>query len=289
MKESNRNSAGRRPRRKASQSGQADLRKRRAIHIVVALLLVATISGVSGYAAKVHDTDEKLLPPVITPPKQFGEPPSDAIFLFDGEDTSEWESEKDKGKVNWKVENGYMEVVKKAGGIRTKKTFGNCQLHIEWRTPEGIDPKITGQKRSNSGVFLMDKYEVQVLDSYTDDNYKTNRTYADGQAAALYGRYPPMINACRKPGEWQSYDISFLRPIFDKEGNCIRKARITVLHNGVVVHNNVEIKGAASQKKKGASGQYNEGHIRLQDHGHPICFRNIWVRELPEQSYLIED
>ena len=258
--------------------------KERAINIIIGLLLVATISGVSGYAAKVHDMDEKLLPPVITPPKQFGQHPSDAIVLFDGEDTSEWESEKDKGDVKWKVENGYMEVVKKTGGIRTKKLFGNCQLHIEWRTPEGVDPKITGQKRCNSGVFLMDKYEVQVLDSYTDDNYKTNRTYADGQAAALYGRYAPMVNACRKPGEWQSYDISFLKPIFDEDGKLVRNARITVLHNGVVVHNNAEIKGSTPPKKRGASSPRNKGRIRLQDHGNPIRFRNIWVRELPEQS-----
>ena len=197
-------------------------------------------------------------------------------------------SEKDNGKIKWKVENGYMEVGRKTGGIRTKKVFGNCQLHIEWCTPEGIDPKITDQNRSNSGVFLMDKYEVQVLDSYTENNYKDNRTYADGQAAALYGQYPPMVNVCRKAGQWQSYDISFLRPIFDENGKIVRKARITLLHNGVVVHNNLEIEGTTHHKRKASYTPHDKGHICLQDHGNFIRFRNIWIRELPEQSYLIK-
>jgi hypothetical protein len=265
----------------------------RVMKVIVCLILVATILGVSVYAAKelkkydVHD-ETRDNPPVIIPPERFGQPPSDAIVLFDGENASGFVSEKDGGEVKWRIENGYMEVTRKAGGIRTKKQFGNCQLHIEWYTLEGIDPRITDQKRSNSGVFLMDKYEVQVLDSYTDDNYKTNRTYADGQAAALYGQHPPMVNACRKPGQWQSYDISFLRPLFDENGKLLRKARITVLHNGVVVHNNIEIEGTTSHKRKARYTPHNRGYIRLQDHGNPVRFRNIWVRELPEQPYLIK-
>jgi len=182
-----------------------------------------------------------------------------------------------------------MEVIKKSGYIRTIKEFGNCQLHIEWWVPPGVDPKITDQKRSNSGVFFMGKYEVQVLDSYTDDNYKTNKTYADGQASAIYGQYPPLVNASREPGQWQSYDISFLRPLFDDQGKLIRPASITVLHNGVVVHNNVEVKGATAHKKKAKYSSHDKGPIRLQDHGSPIRFRNIWIRELPEQPYLIAD
>ena len=266
----------------------------RPAKIVVRLLLLVMVLSASGYAAKelkkyqLHDKTREN-PPVITAPKQFGQPPSDAIILFDGEDTSEWESERGGGPVKWNVQNGYMEVVRKSGGIRTKKQFGNCQLHIEWYTPEGIDPAITDQKRSNSGVHLMDRYEVQVLDSYTEDNYKVNRTYADGQAAAIYGQHPPMVNACRKPGQWQSYDISFLRPLFNNNGECIRKARITLLHNGVVVHNNLEIEGSTSHKNKAAYSPHEKGRIRLQDHGHPIRFRNIWIRELPEQPYLIAD
>ena len=271
--------------------------KSRMKHIVVCLLLATLVLSVSSYAAKevkkyaVHDKTRKN-PSVITPPDQVGQPPSDAIVLFDGSrDTadSEWIAEK-KGSTGfpWKIENGSMKVVKKTGGIRTKKTFGNCQLHVEWMTPVGIDPKITDQKRSNSGVFLMDRYEVQVLDSYTEDNYKTNRTYADGQASALYGQHPPMVNACRKPGQWQSYDINFLKPLFDENGKLVRKARITVIHNGVVVHNNLEIEGTTHHKRKATYRPHESGHIRLQDHGNPIRFRNIWIRELPEQPYLIK-
>jgi hypothetical protein len=265
----------------------------RLTEIVVCLLLVATVLGVSGYAAMeikkyaVHDRERKN-PPVITPAERFGQPPPDAIVLFDGTDLSEWKSDKG-GEAKWKIiDDYYMEVPKKAGGIHTEKVFGNCQLHIEWATPKGVDPKISDQKRSNSGVFFMDKYEVQILDSYTENNYEDNKTYADGQAAALYGQHPPLVNACRKAGEWQSYDISFLRPLFDKDGKCIRKARITVLHNGVVVHNNLEIEGTTLHKKKARYSPHGNGHIRLQDHGNPMCFRNIWIRELPEQPYLIK-
>ncbi len=265
----------------------------RGAKIVVCLVLVAMLSGAGSYAAKelvkyeVHDATRPN-PPVITPPAQFGEPPSDAIILFDGKDTSQWVSEKGGGEVKWIVQDGYMQVAAKAGGIRTRKSFGNCQLHIEWCTPEGIDPKITDQKRSNSGVFLMDRYEIQVLDSYTDDNYKTNRTYADGQAAAMYGQHPPMVNACCKPGQWQSYDVSYLRPLFDADGNLVRKGRITLLHNGVVVHNNLEIEGTTSHKQKAKYTPHETGYIRLQDHGNPIRFRNVWIRELPEEPYLIK-
>jgi len=269
----------------------------KAIKIVVCLLLVATVLGVSSYAAievkkyAVHDMERKN-PPVIEPARRFGQPPSDAIVLFGGEEPnlSEWRSDRGNGEAKWKIIDDYMEVPTKAGGIHTEKEFGNCQLHVEWRTPTGLDPKITDQKRSNSGVSFMDRYEVQILDSYTDDNYKTNRTYADGQASAIYGQNPPMVNACRKAGRWQSYDISFLRPLFDENGKCIRKARITVIHNGVVVHNNLEIEGTTSHKRKARYGSPHEkGHIRLQDHGNPMCFRNIWIRELPEQPYLIQD
>lgn len=260
---------------------------------IVCLFLLTAVLGVSGYAAmeirkySVHDK-ERPRPPVITPAERFGQPPSDAIILFDGTDLSEWKSDKG-GEARWKIIDDYMEVPKKAGGIHTEKVFGNCQLHIEWCTPEGVDPKITDQKRSNSGVFFMDRYEVQILDSYTENNYEDNKTYADGQAAAIYGQNPPMVNACRKAGEWQSYDVSFLRPIFDKNDKCIRKARITVLHNGVVVHNNLDIEGTTSHKRKARYRPHKAGRIRLQDHGNPMRFRNIWIRELPEQPYLIKD
>jgi len=238
---------------------------------------------------RVHDR-ERPWPPVVTPPQQFGQPPSDAIILFDGKDTSQWEIDRQEGSdIKWKIENGYMEIAKKAGGIRTKKSFGSCQLHIEWWVPADVDPKVTDQSRSNSGVFLMGRYEIQVLDSYTADNYKDNRTYADGQASGIYGQYPPLVNACRKGGEWQSYDISFLRPLFDDKGSCIRKARVTVIHNGVVVHNNVELQGATAHKAIAKYSPHGQAPISLQDHGNPVRFRNIWIRELPEQPYSVTE
>jgi hypothetical protein len=233
----------------------------------------------------VHD-QTRPRPPVVTPADAPGQPPSDAIVLLNGKDLSQWRSG-GGGEAKWKIEGDYMVVPPKGGDIQTVKEFGNCQLHIEWKTPEGVPPNITDQSRSNSGVFLMGRYEVQVLDSYTDDNYQTNKTYADGQAAAIYGQHPPIVNACRKPGQWQSYDIAFLRPLFDDQGNCIRKARVTVIHNGVVVHNNLEIEGDTARKQ---TAMYTDtGPIRLQDHGNPICFRNIWIRGLHEEPYLIQD
>jgi hypothetical protein len=225
--------------------------------------------------------DRSLLPPVIAPADEPANPPSDAIILFDGKDTSQWQSDKG-GRMKWKVENGYMEV-NKTGGIRTTKSFGNCQLHIEWASP--TPPKGKSQGRGNSGVFFMGRYELQVLDSYTANNYDDNRTYADGLAASLYGQYPPIVNACRKPGEWQTYDISFLAPKFDKDGKVIRRARITVLHNGIVVQNNVEYWGPSEHKQKNPRYRRHgdKEPISLQDHGDPIKYRNIWIRELPEQ------
>ena len=274
----------------------------RVMKSIVCLLVVAMGLGVS-YAAKelikydVHDITRGH-PRVMAAPRQFGRPPADAIVLFDGTDLSEWVGEKKGGgpaapasikpafggPARWKVENGYMEVVKKSGDIRTKKAFGSCQLHIEWATPRKVSPKETAQKRGNSGVFFMGIYELQILDSYE------NETYADGQVASIYGQYPPLVNVCRKPGRWQSYDVSFLRPIFDRDGKCIRPARITVFHNGVVVHNNVEIKGSTEHKKKAKySPHADKLPLGLQDHNNPMRFRNIWIRELPEQPYLIKD
>jgi len=262
--------------------------KSMVMRIAVCLLVVALALAISSHAGRrppyetVHDMDRSLLPPVITPTDDPAKPPSDAIILFDGKDTSQWESGKG-GPVKWKVdiEKGYMEV-NKTGSIRTAKSFGSCQLHIEWATP--APPKGKSQGRGNSGVFFMGRYELQVLDSYTADNYKDNRTYADGQAASLYGQYPPIVNASRKPGEWQSFDVSFLAPKFDKDGKVIRRARITVLHNGVVVQNNVEYWGPSGHKQKNPRYRpHGKLPLSLQDHGDPIKYRNIWIRELPEQ------
>ncbi|HNY79105.1 MAG: DUF1080 domain-containing protein [Sedimentisphaerales bacterium] len=242
------------------------------------------VAEVTRYA--VHDRNRPR-PPVVTPAAQFGQPPSDAIILFDGADLSQWQ--KGNGSpATWEIVGDAMTVTRKGGSIQTKRSFGSCQLHIEWKTPEGVPARVTDQNRSNSGVFFMGRYEVQVLDSYTDDDYATNKTYADGQAGAIYGSHPPMVNACRAPGQWQNYDIAFLRPLFDEKGNVVRKARITVFHNGVCVHNNLEIEGTTSHKVKAKYTPHGDGPIGLQDHGNPISFRNIWVRELPEQPYLIE-
>ncbi len=268
------------------------MRKSRVAKSAGCLLLIVSLACLAGSAAKqkysVHDKTRPN-PPVVTPAPQFGQPPSDALVLFNGKDLSQWRSDKG-GEPKWKiVDNDYMTVTPKGGGIHTEKVFGNCQLHVEWRTPEGVPAKVTDQSRSNSGVFFMGRYEIQVLDSYADPQLNPdNKTYADGQASAIYGSHPPMVNATRKPGEWQTYDIAFLRPLFDEKGNVVRKARITVFHNGVCVHNNVEIEGTTSHKVKAKYTPHQEGPIGLQDHGNPIAFRNIWARELPEQPYLIQ-
>ena len=221
----------------------------------------------------IHDLNRPL-PPVVDP-GPAGQPaaaPSDAIVLFDGKDLSAWEDGKG-GPAKWKVEGGYMEVVAKTGSIRTKQGFGDCQLHIEWATPTAVAGE--GQERGNSGVFLMDTYEVQVLDSYN------NRTYADGQAAAIYGQYPPLVNACRKPGEWQTYDIVFHRPRFGADGKVVEPARMTVFHNGVVVHDNDVLTGPTAHKARPPyKVQADKMPLSLQDHGNPVRYRNVWLREL---------
>ena len=268
----------------------------RAMRNVGWFVLAALCVSVSVYAAKevtkydVHD-ETRPQPAVVTPGEKAGDAPSDAIILFDGKSAPGLVSDKG-GDVPWKIdkENGYMEIGKKeqGGGIHTKESFGNCQVHVEWASPS--PPAGSSQNRGNSGVYLMGRYEVQVLDSWTGNNYEDNKTYADGQAASIYGQHPPMVNASRKPGEWQSYDIIFLRPIFDKEGNVVRKARITVLYNGVAVHSNLEIEGATAHKVKAKYSPHpDEMPISFQDHSHPVRYRNIWVRRLPEEPYLIAD
>ncbi len=204
--------------------------------------------------------------PKIIQPGEKGSPPSDAIVLFDGSDLSAWE-----GAENWTVENGVA--IPKTGGIQTKQGFGDCQLHVEWAAPEEVTG--SGQGRGNSGVYLMGKYEVQILDSYD------NTTYYDGQCGAIYKQSPPMVNACRPPGEWQTYDIIFEAPRFDDDGDVVKPAAVTVLHNGVVIQNHFELEGATAWD----SPPLYEAHaeklpISLQNHGNPVKFRNIWIREI---------
>lgn len=212
-------------------------------------------------------------PPVITPGKSCGEPPSDAVVIFDGKSLDNFVSDRDgTSPAQWDIVDGAMQVKAGAGGIRTKQKFGDCQLHIEWATPAEV--KGEGQGRGNSGIFLSERYEVQVLDSYN------NKTYANGQAGALYKQHAPLVNASRKPGEWQTYDIIYHAPAFDEDGKLLKRARITVLHNGVLIQDNVELMGFTYHDRPAAYIAHGPGSLYLQDHGNPVRFRNIWIRPL---------
>ena len=224
----------------------------------------------------VHDSNRPE-PPVVTPgmcgtPDKPGTAPSDAVVLFNGRDLKGW-----KSKEPWVVRDGALESVKGAGYITSEKHFGSCQLHLEFATPSTVQG--SSQGRGNSGVFLMGMYEVQILDSYD------NRTYADGHCSALYGRNVPEVNSSRRPGQWQSYDIIFHRPTF-RDGKVDRKATFTVLHNGVLVHDHVVLQGGTDWRGPHMISDYrphgDKGPIQLQDHGNPVRFRNIWVRELQD-------
>jgi hypothetical protein len=228
---------------------------------------------------RVHDVSRPQ-PDVVTPGTESsqekpGRPPSDAIVLFDGTSFAKWATMV-KGQAvepKWKLQDGYMEVVDGAGGIGTREAFGDMQLHIEWAAPAEVKGK--SQERGNSGVLLMGRYEIQVLDCYN------NPTYADGGAASIYGQYPPLVNACRKPGEWQSYDIFFEAPRFDGE-KLTRPAYATVVHNGVLVQNHREILGDTPHAKRGTYKPHPaELPLQLQNHHGAVRYRNIWVRRLP--------
>jgi len=209
----------------------------------------------------------------VTPGGQNNLPPSDAIVLFDGNNLNNFVSVRTGGFPEWKVENGAFTVVPKTGDIRTKQAFGDMQLHIEWSAPTVI--KGEGQGRGNSGIFLMSHYEVQVLDSYE------SRTYSNGQAASIYKQHPPLVNAMKAPGEWNTYDIFFTAPRFNADGMLVSPARVTVVHNGVLVQNNVEIKGPTEYIGiPNYKAHPDEMPIQLQDHGDLVSFRNIWVRKL---------
>jgi hypothetical protein len=225
-----------------------------------------------GLPYHVHDP-ARPHPRVVTPAAQVGGAPSDAIVLFDGKDLSQWVSTKAAGQpAGWKVENGYFEVVKGTGQIATKEKFGDVQLHIEWASPAMVSGNSQG--RGNSGVFLQGRYEIQVLDSYQ------NPTYADGQASAIYGQWPPLANAARKPGEWQAYDIVFEAPRLDG-AKLVKPAFVTVFHNGVLTQNHHEIMGPTMHRELAKYvPQPAEDSLQLQDHGNPVRYRNIWIRRI---------
>ncbi len=243
-------------------------------------VLVACVLGSLAQAQyesgwKAHDWDRPT-PPVVQP----GDgclpvpPPSDAIVLFDGTNLDAWRSA-DGGESKWVIQDGVMESVPNSGYVFTEQEFGDCQLHVEWASPAKVQG--SSQGRGNSGVFLMGLFEVQVLDSFE------NRTYADGSAGSIYGQFPPLVNVSRKPGEWQSYDIIFNRPRFDEDKRLVSPARLTVLHNGVVIQNATEPYGGTSWLVRNPYEPIPDKlPLSLQDHGNPVRYRNIWIRNLDE-------
>ncbi len=240
------------------------------------MILTSALSGAPDPHWLGHDR-ERPAPPAVTPgtpstPERPGTPPSDATVLFDGKDTSAWVA-MDGSPTKWVVHDGALECVPGSGYVRSLQSFGDCQLHVEWSAP--IPAHGDSQGRGNSGVFFgFGRYEVQVLDSYG------NKTYSDGSAASVYGQYPPLVNASLPPGTWQTYDIIWTAPRFDEDGGLRSKARLTVLHNGVVVQNNVELTGPTGWVGRVPYVAHTERMpIAFQDHGNPVRYRNVWVRE----------
>ena len=266
------------------------MKKTKILSAAVALAAAPIFAGVYGdlpdakHAWSVHDRNR---PNPVKITAEAGMPPSDAIVLFDGtQETFEknWCSAKDGGPTQWKFVDGALESVKRAGYIATKQSFGDCQLHLEWAAPVKVEG--VGQGRGNSGVFLMGSYEVQVLDSFETDPAKDpnpNPNYADGQAAAVYAENPPLVNASRAPGVWQTYDIVFHQPVW--EGlKMVHPGSLTVFHNGVLVQDHWEMEGLTTHRKRRPLAPHaTRLPLQLQDHGNPVRFRNIWIREIPSR------
>lgn len=238
---------------------------------------------IPGTTWHVHD-GTRPQPPVVQPGAAFSHlapAPADAKVLFDGKDLNQWQAP-DGSAPKWTVQDGYMQVLPRGGLIRTKEKFADFQLHLEFATPANVQG--SSQGRGNSGLMINGMYEVQILDSYE------NKTYPDGQAGALYGQSPPLVNASKKPGEWQTYDVIFESPLWDAEKKLTKKANVTVIHNGVLLHHKKEYFGATDGIGGVAHkslGEYKmvhapEVHLELQDHNNPIRFRNIWIRSIGE-------
>lgn len=252
--------------------------------ILTLFFVLGLSSTIQAQKAKPEDTEVWTPVPVeVTPGKINGDPPADAVILFDGKNLDQWASVDNPGApAGWTVSNNAMTVNKASGNIQTKRSFGNYQLHIEWQIPENISEQ--GQSRGNSGLFLASTgpgdagYELQILDSYK------NKTYVNGQAGSIYKQTSPLANASKKPGEWQSYDVAWKAPVFNTDGSLKTPAFVTVFHNGVLIQNNTELMGPTRYTGKAS---YNKAHgpspIKLQSHGdpsEPISFRNIWIREI---------
>lgn len=246
--------------------------------LTLALLIAAVLAhaqedrtmGMKPEMTEIWDPEVRIITPGETP----ADAPSDAIILFDGTNLGREWTNRDGGEPEWVVADGCATVRRGTGEIKTKRVFNDFQLHIEWRTPAEVVGESQG--RGNSGVFLQGIYEIQVLDNYN------NRTYRNGQAGSVYKQHPPLVNACKAPGVWQTYDIIYTAPRFNEDGTYFTPPTVTVLHNGVLVQNNVKMRGPTEYigipeyfvKKHGA------GPIILQDHGNPVSYRNIWIREL---------
>ncbi|WP_214070484.1 DUF1080 domain-containing protein [Mucilaginibacter sp. dw_454] len=258
------------------------------LFLATALLGVSTIAYGQTTSADIkkanlpaaNPTDAEMFSPVpnvVTPAKTFGEAPSDAIILFDGKNLDQWENAKDQSVAKWKVADGLLTVDKSVGDIETKQKFTSFQLHIEWKIPADITGK--GQERGNSGIFLSGKYEIQVLDTYNNDN----KTYTNGMAGAVYRESIPLVNPAHKAGEWNIYDIAYQAPEFNADGTVKTPAHVTILFNGVLVQNNTEIRGGTSMTNVAHAYKAHDAMpLRLQAHGdksEPISYRNIWIRE----------
>ena len=253
--------------------------------VAIVFVCAAATAGAQNAKPRPEDTEVwKPVPVVVTPGKTDRDAPSDAIVLFDGKDESQWLDVDTHTPAKWDVHDGVLTVNKHAGNIETKQSFTNYQLHLEWKVPEGITG--SGQARGNSGLFLAstgpgdDGYEIQILDSYN------NSTYVNGQAAAIYKQYPPLVNAMRPPGQWNVYDVIWTAPTFKPDGSLNTPAYVTAFQNGVLVQNHVALLGPTLYIGKPQYKAHGPEPIKLQAHGDPsapISFRNIWARRLPDQ------
>jgi hypothetical protein len=247
------------------------------IRVFLSALCLTTVFFTTGYAQQNRQWPPEItevwepLPPKVTPGEGTA-PPSDAIVLFDGSSLDEWVSARNEEAAKWELENGAITVVPRTGDIQTKRSFGDCQLHIEFRTP--VEVQGDGQSSGNSGIFLQGRYELQVLNNYD------NETYVNGQVASIYKQAIPLVNASRPRGEWQTYDIIYTAPRFNDDAMLVRPAYITVLHNGVLAQNHVEIKGTTEYIGLPKYIAHGKAPLRLQDHGNRVSYRNIWIREL---------